>query len=83
MKITGDTELKAVLEIDEERMLKTLAWLAPELERLQSPHPLRSVLEGLTVEQIARIGHIPLSEALYVLNLAAGEKVEALADDLA
>lgn len=82
MKVTGSMEIGAVLAIDEERMLKTLAWLAPELGRLQHPNPQRSVVGTVTVEQAARIARIPLSEMLYVLNLAAGENGEDLAEEL-
>lgn len=80
MKITGDMEISAVIEFDEQKMLKTLAWLAPELGRLQCPHPLRGVIGGVTVEQAARITGIPLSEMLYALNLAAGETEEGLSE---
>ncbi len=44
MKVTSDMTINAVLEIDEEKMLHTLAWLAPELGRLQSPNALRAVI---------------------------------------
>lgn len=82
MKISGSMEIDAVLAIDEERMLKTLAWLAPELGRLQYPNPLRAIVGSVTVEQAARIARIPLSEMLYVLNLAAGETEEDMAEEL-
>lgn len=82
MKISGSMEIDAVLAIDEERMLKTLAWLAPELGRLQYPNPLRAIVGSVTVEQAARIARIPLSEMLYVLNLAAGETEEDMAEKL-
>ncbi len=82
MKITGETELERVLMINEEKMLETLAWLAPEIGLLQQPHPQRSILGSVTVEQAARIARVPLSEMLYVLNLAAGESEERLSEEL-
>lgn len=82
MKITGEMTINEVLEIDEEKMLKTLSWLVPELQRLQYPHPRRATVGTVTVEQAARIAQIPLVEALYALNLAAGESEELLANEL-
>ena len=82
MKVTGDMELQKVWAIDEEKILNTLAWLAPELGRLQYPNPLRVTLGCVTVRQAARITRIPLSEMLYVLNLAAGETEEDLSEEL-
>jgi hypothetical protein len=83
MKITGEMTINEVLEINEEKMLKTLSWLVPELQRLQYPHPRRATVGTVTVEQAARIAQIPLAEALYALNLAAGESDELLASELA
>lgn len=74
--------VKDVLEIDEEKMLKTFAWLAPELGRLQYPNPQRAIIGCVSVEQAARITRIPIAEMLYVLNLAAGEKEEDLSEEL-
>jgi len=82
MKITGEMTINEVLEIDEEKMLKTLSWLVPELQRLQYPHPRRATVGTVTVEQAARIARITLAEALYALNLAAGESEELLAHEL-
>lgn len=82
MRITGEMNMSGVLEINEEKMLNTLAWLAPDLGRLQSPNPLRAVIGRVSVEQAARIARIPLAEMLYVLNLAAGEKEDALSEEL-
>lgn len=82
MKITGETELESVLQIDEEKMLETLTWLAPDLGRLQCPTPRRSTLGSVTVQQAARIARIPLIEMLYVLNLAAGEDEQELSAEL-
>jgi hypothetical protein len=82
MKITRDMTVNDVLKIDEEKMLKTLTWLVPELERLQYPHPTRAILGAVTIEQAARIARIPLVEMLYALNLAAGESEDDLAKEL-
>ncbi|MEO5859500.1 MAG: hypothetical protein ABIR33_11185 [Pyrinomonadaceae bacterium] len=38
MKITGDSKIKEVLAIDEEKMIKTLMWIAPEFERFVIPN---------------------------------------------
>lgn len=83
MKVTGDMEISAVLAIDEEKMLRTLEWLAPDLGRLQFPSPLRATIGSVSVEQASRIARIPLSEMLYALNLAAGETEETLSAELA
>jgi hypothetical protein len=82
MRITAEMELNDVLAIDEERMLRTLTWIAPGLARLQTPHPLRATLGTVTIEQVARIGEVPITDLLYALNLAAGEPEEALSDEL-
>ena len=82
MKITGNMKLKEVLAIDEEKMLTTLAWLTPEFERLQYPKLRRAMGGRVSVEQAARIARIPLTEMLYVLNLAVGETEENLAEEL-
>jgi hypothetical protein len=82
MKITGETNVSDLLKINEETMLRTLAWLAPDIGRLQSPAPLRTIIGCVSVEQAARIARIPLAEALYVLNLAAGEEEDTLAEEL-
>lgn len=83
MRVTSDMEISAVLAIDEDKMLRTLEWLAPELGRLQSPNPLRATIGSVSVEQAARIARIPLPEMLYALNLAAGEEEETLSTELA
>lgn len=82
MRITADMEIESVLQFNEKRILETLAWLAPELGRLQYPYPRRSTLGSVTVEQAARIARVPLAEMLYVLNLAAGEDNEELSAEL-
>lgn len=82
MKITRDMKIKEVLAVDEEKMLKTLYWLAPEFERLQYPKLRRAMSGRVSVQQAARIARIPLTEMLYVLNLAAGEREEKLSKEL-
>jgi hypothetical protein len=73
MKITGESKIKEVLAFDEEKMIRTLMWLAPEFERLQYPKLRRAMARRVSVSQAARIARIPLTEILYVLNLAIGE----------
>ncbi|HLL14553.1 MAG TPA: DUF2249 domain-containing protein [Pyrinomonadaceae bacterium] len=81
MIVTSDMTVKEALNINE-HMLGAFVWLAPEFERLRNP-ALRKVMAGrVNVEQAARIGRIPLTEALYVLNLAAGEDETALTQEL-
>lgn len=81
MKVTGEMKIKDVLMLNE-RMIEAFVWLAPEFERLRNP-TLRHLMSGrVTVSQAARVGQIPLSEALYVLNLAAGEDVQQLHHEL-
>jgi len=81
MIVTSDMTVKEALNINEQ-MLGAFVWLAPEFERLRNP-ALRKVMAGrVNVEQAARIGRIPLTEALYVLNLAAGEDETALTQEL-
>ena len=82
MKVTSDMTINAVLAMGEEKMLHTLAWLIPELGRLQSPSPRRATIGSVSVKQAARIARIPLTEMLYALNLAAGEKEEDLSEEL-
>lgn len=82
MKITRDMKIKEVLAFDEEKMISTLMWLAPEFERLQYAKLRRAMGGRVSVEQAARIARVPLAEILYVLNIAAGEDEEKLAEEL-
>lgn len=82
MKITRDMKIKEVLAFDEEKMLSTLMWLAPEFERLRYKKLRRAMSGRVSVEQAARIARIPLTEMLYILNLAAGESEEKLSKEL-
>jgi len=82
MKITSDMKIKQVLSFNEEKMLATLSWLAPEFERLRYEKLRRAMSGRVTVAQAARIARIPLTEMLYVLNLAAHENEEKLSEEL-
>lgn len=82
MKIRRDMKIKEVLEFDEEKMLSTLIWIAPEFERLRYPKLRRAMSGRVSVEQAARIARIPLTEILYALNLALGEDEAELAAEL-
>jgi len=73
--------VKEALKLNE-HMLEAFVWLAPEFERLRNP-ALRKLMAGrVNIKQAARIGGIPLTEALYVLNLAAGEEEGVLTREL-
>jgi hypothetical protein len=82
MKITATMKIKEVLEIDEEKMISTLTWLAPEFERLNYPKLRRAMSGRVSVEQASRIARIPLTEMLYALNLSAGEDEAKLSEEL-
>lgn len=82
MKVNRDMKIKEVLAINEEKMLATFGLLAPEFERLQYPKLRRAMSGRVTVEQAAKIARIPLTEMLYVLNLALGEDEAELAAEL-
>lgn len=82
MKITREMKIKDVLAFGEERMIETLTWLAPEFERLRFAKLRRAMSGRVSVEQAARIARVPLTEMLYVLNLAAGESESLLATEL-
>lgn len=81
MRVTETMKIKDVLELGD-HMLDAFMWLAPEFERLQYPKLRRAMGGRVTVAQAARVARIPLTEALYVLNLAAGSNSEDLADTL-
>lgn len=82
MKITGNTKVKDVLAYDEDKMIRTLMWLAPEFERLQYPKLRRAMAGRVSVSQAARIARVPLTEILYALNLAIGVDEAELAAEL-
>ena len=81
MRVTAEMKVKEVLKLNG-RMVEAFVWLGPEFERLRNP-VLRKLMAGrVTVAQAARIGRVPLTEALYVLNLAAGEEEVRLTEEL-
>lgn len=78
MKVTPEMKVRDALKINE-KMLDAFVWLAPEFERLRNPR-LRRVMSGrVSISQAARIARIPLTEALYLLNITAGESEKKLA----
>ena len=81
MKVTAEMKVKEVLDLGE-HLLSAFIWLSPEFERLQHPKLRRAMGGRVTVAQAARIAQIPLTEALYVLNLAAGADSEEIAEEL-
>lgn len=82
MKITPEMTVEEALRTGE-HVLDAFTWVAPELRRLRRAEVRRSLAPRLTVEQASRMGHGPLAETLYVLNLVAGEDEARLADELA
>ncbi len=81
MKVTAEMKVKEVLDLGE-HLLSAFIWLAPEFERLNYPKLRRAMSGRVTVAQAARIARVPLTEALYVLNLAAGADSEEIAEEL-
>lgn len=81
MKVTETMKIKEVLALGD-HMLDAFIWLAPEFERLHYPKLRRAMGGRVTVAQAARVARIPLTEALYVLNLAAGSDSNELAETL-
>lgn len=81
MRVTENMKITDVLAISE-HMLDAFMWLAPEFERLQYPKLRRAMGGRVTVAQAARVARIPLTEALYVLNLAAGSDADDLTETL-
>lgn len=81
MKVTEDMKVKQVLALGDQ-MLEAFYLLAPAFERLRYPKLRRAMSGRVNVAQAARIGGVPIAEALYVLNLAAGCSHDELADEL-
>ena len=77
MRVTADMKIKDVLAINE-HMIEAFRWLTPDFERLRNPRLRRLMAGRVSVHQAARIARVPLTEALYVLNLAAGEDEKQL-----
>lgn len=82
MKVTPEMKVKDALAINN-TMLDAFTWLAPEFERLRNPKLRRLMADRITISQAARVARIPLTEALYVLNLTAGETESLLSEELA
>ena len=74
-------KVKEALEVNE-KMLDAFTWLAPEFERLRYPKLRRAMSGRVSIAQAARIARVPLTEALYLLNLTAGEEEERLSAEL-
>jgi Domain of unknown function (DUF1858)/Uncharacterized conserved protein (DUF2249) len=81
MKVTAEMKVKDALKINKQ-MLEAFVWLAPEFERLRNPVLRRVMANRVTIEQAARVAKLPLTEALYVLNLAAGMETAELHSEL-
>jgi hypothetical protein len=81
MRVTPEMKIAEALRCGE-RLIEALTWLTPDFERLRDPAARRAVSEHTTIEQAARMAHVPLSEALYVLNLVAGEDQARLAREI-
>jgi hypothetical protein len=81
MKVTAEMKVKDALKINQQ-MLDAFVWLAPEFERLRNPALRRVMANRVTIEQAAGVAKLPLTEALYVLNLAAGMEVAELHREL-
>lgn len=75
-------KIKEILAMDEEKILSMLQMLAPEFERLNYPKLRRAMSGRVSVEQAAKIARVPLTEMLYVLNLAMGEDETKLSEEL-
>jgi len=83
MKVTRDMKIKDVLALDEEKMLNTLEMISGNFARLRYKTLRKAMEKRVTVEQAAKIGRVPLSEVLFVLNLALGVSEAEIARELA
>jgi len=81
MRVNTDMKVLDALKINQ-HMIDAFIWLAPEFERLQNPVMLKTMAGRLSVGQAARMARVPLMEALYLLNLTAGEDESTLTDEL-
>lgn len=81
MKVTPEMKVRDALAIND-RMLDAFTWVAPEFERLRNPYLREIMSKRVSISQAARIAKIPLTEALFLLNLAAGEEMDRLTDEL-
>lgn len=82
MKVTRDMKIKDVLALDEEKMLNTLEMISENFARLRYKTLRKAMEKRVTVEQAAKIGRVPLSEVLFVLNLAMGVSETEIAREL-
>ncbi len=81
MKVTAEMKVKEALAINE-KMLEAFTWLAPEFGRLRNDKLRRAMGGRITISQAAKIARVPLTEALYLLNLSAGVDEETLCKEL-
>jgi hypothetical protein len=81
MKITSEMKIQEVLAIDES-LINAMTWLSPAFERLKYPELRQAMGNRVSIEQAARVAHLPVNEMLYVLNLAAGEDEETISQEL-
>lgn len=82
MKVTRDMKIKEVLAMNESKVLDTLEMISTNFSRLRHKR-LRKAMEGrITVEQAAKVARIPLTEVLFVLNLALGMSEAEISEDL-
>jgi Domain of unknown function (DUF1858)/Uncharacterized conserved protein (DUF2249) len=81
MRVTPEMTIKDVLKINE-HMMDAFIWISPSFRRLKNPTLRRTMSGRVSVAQAARVGRVPLTEALYVLNLTAGEDEQRLACEL-
>ncbi|MEZ5344248.1 MAG: hypothetical protein R2681_01720 [Pyrinomonadaceae bacterium] len=82
MKVERDMTINDILAIDEEKAICTLEMLSENFERLRHPVLRRAMGGRVTIEQAAKVARVPLSEILYVLNLALGEDEDTLSKEL-
>lgn len=75
-------KIKEVLEFDEEKVIYTFELLSPSFKRLRYPKLRRAMSGRVSVEQAAKITRVPLTEMLYVLNVALGENEQNLKKEL-
>ena len=82
MKVTRDMTIKQVLAMNEVKVLDTLEMISTNFSRLRYKR-LRNAMAGrITVEQAAKVARTPLSEVLFVLNLALGMSEADISQDL-
>ncbi len=81
MRVTPDMEIGEVLRINE-YMIDAFTLISDSFEPLKNP-TLTLMSDRITVAQAAHIGKMPLTEALYALNLTAGEDEKRLRCELA